>query len=170
MLLETVEPDLAELAASMADTVDPGRQFGKGAKWIGDPAASLCLLTKDDIEALLREYQAFVTGFSGLADVPHSFRDYVRIAQYMAAYVAITSESPKSPGESTLARIAAENAFLHVALPTMTPSSFTRAVKALSQGKDGLQQPLLLRARSVTCFGQGWIDLSRPYRQPLRRR
>ncbi|MDA9293045.1 hypothetical protein N9Q18_01025 [bacterium] len=139
MLLEPVDQGLDQLAKAIANPTTAHVRRGAGRKWIGDPAASLRKRSQPEIKALLNEY---ISVCSVLADTSRpsqpSYRDLHRVAQYIATFIDLVADCEDGPSAEQAVRIAAENAFLHVALPNMDPGSFAAAIQRMSKDTDAL--------------------------------
>lgn len=93
---------------------------------IGDPDWARNAVAEPDLTALLGSFLALVQSTVGQGALSH--RDIARAANYMAWFWLLAENDRGSLGDDGVRRLAAENALLHVVLPTLSSTSFARAM------------------------------------------
>lgn len=99
---------------------------------IGDPGCARAALTVEELASLLNPFLDLVGSTVSNASLSH--RDLARAANYMAYVWLLAGDDRATLGDDGLRRLAAENAFLHVVLPSLSSSSFSRAIERLRGG------------------------------------
>jgi hypothetical protein len=93
---------------------------------VGDPDCARNALSEADLTALLEPFLALVLATIGEGALSH--RDVARAANYMAWFWLLAETDRGSLGDDAVRRLAAENALLHIVLPTLSSTSFARAM------------------------------------------
>jgi hypothetical protein len=96
---------------------------------IGDPDCARNALAESDLTALLESFLGLVEPTVGHGALSH--RDIARAANYMAWFWLLAQNDRSGLGEDGVRRLAAENALLHAVLPTLSSTSFARAMTKL---------------------------------------
>jgi len=93
---------------------------------VGDPSCGRNAISEVELAALLEPFLAIVLTTVGEGVVSH--RDIARAANYMAWFWLLTETDRGPLGDDAVRRLAAENALLHIVLPMLSPTSFTRGM------------------------------------------
>lgn len=173
VLLEPEEVDGASFVAGMyADGVSVATSPG-GAGWIGDPAVTTQASDPSETEEQVELYLQFVRHANADTPLVPSYRDLIRAAYYMSNFVALLADCHENYDRDLIRQAAAENAFLHIALPLLGPGEFARVVTSLaasntlSNGEPGgLLKPRITRLKRAiddSLFSEAvdfWMALS----------
>ena len=175
-LVVLLEPEEVHRPSFVRGVIKPeaeARRESGGARWIGDPAATTRASDAAEIETQVEQYVEFVQSSVPEDPPAPSYRDLERAAHYMANFVALLSGCTEGYEGQFLRRVAAENAFLHIALPSLSPADFRRTIEHLAtkvplteDPPGGLLKPRIVRlqrAMDVSMFSDVvdyWTALS----------
>lgn len=173
VLLEPEEVDSSTFVAGICSDDVEVLGTPDGAEWIGDPAATARASESAAVEMQVEHYLQFMRDVVPSDPLMPSYRDLTRAAYYMSNYVALLSDCSEDYDQVQLRQAAAENAFLHIALPLLGPGEFGRAVKSLAANgtlsdgdPGGLLKPRIVRlqrAIDASLFSEAvdfWMALS----------
>ena len=139
VLMEPEEIDRPSFVSGIFDDSPEAKETPDGAGWIGDPVTATRALERAEVERLVGQYLRFSRGSGGDNPPPPSYRDLERATNFMSNYVALLSGSPEGYDVQLVRQAAVENAFLHIALPLLSPAEFRETVKHLAE-RDSLTE------------------------------
>lgn len=122
------------LAADAVDVVGAADEVARTQ--IGNPDCARESLLGEILASLLQSFFALVESSVGPSSLSH--RDIERAANYMAWFWLLSEDDRGAVGEDNTRRVAAENALLHVVMPTLSSNSFVRALAKLRDGNPSL--------------------------------
>jgi hypothetical protein len=99
---------------------------------VGDPDCARNAITEADLTSLLEPFLKLVETTIGEGVLSH--RDVARAANYMAWFWLLAETDRAALSDAAVRELAAENALLHIVLPTLSSSSFARAMTKFREG------------------------------------
>lgn len=115
----------AGLSAAPVDGIGSARAR---VRMMGDPTSARAALDLGGLTAVLQHFGRLLEVIGDGAPLVPSRRDSERAANFMAYFIALGG----GPGDDQLARVAAENAVVHVILPQLPMHLFAGAVERLA--------------------------------------
>ena len=158
-LVVLLEPEVVHRPSFVRGVIEGGTGAGtvtRGAEWIGDPAGTTRASEPAEVEEQVGQYVQFLQD-SVRGDPPvASYRDLERATYYMSNFVALLSGHSEDYDVDLVRRVAAENAFMHIALPSLGAADFRRTVEHLATSTSlteatpgGLLKPRIARLQTA---------------------
>ena len=115
-------------ADPIANTLDGSEPVRAPVRLLGDPKTARAALDLGQLTTVLQHFGRLLQVMGDDSPLVPSRRDSERAANFMAYFVALAGE----PDNDAVAKVAAENAVVHVILSQLPPHHFVQAVERLA--------------------------------------